>query len=165
MARPTRCRTGESGGVAQRQMRRKTMRFEKQLGIRLLAAGLTFGMAGLAFAQDAAPPAAAGEQPKTEAKPDDAQAAPAAAQEQGRQRRAGANGGEFRRMDPARMLQRMRESFNDLNLSEEQKTKVQAVMDKAKPQLEALAKETESLEPRERATKMREAVQPIREEM
>lgn len=150
------------------------MRLDKQFGIRLLTAGLTFGLAGLAYAQDAAPPAT-GEPPKTaeaetaeaetaEAKPDGADAKPAAAG--GERRREGRpSRGEFRRADPQRMLQRMQESFNDLNLSDEQKMKIQAIVDKAKPQLEALVKETEGAEPRERATKLREAAQPVREEL
>ena len=138
------------------------MRFE-QLRIGLLAAGIMFGVAGVTYAQDAAPAPAAGEQPKTdEAKPAEGNATPAAGAEQDERR---GRRGEGRGGNPARMLQRMQESFGDLNLSDEQKSKVQAIIDKAKPQLEALAKETASLEPRERATKMREAVQPVREEL
>lgn len=138
------------------------MRFE-QLRIGLLTAGITIGFAGMTHAQDAAPAPAAGEQPKTEAKPAEGDAAPAAGAERGREGRG--RRGEGRGANPARMLQRMQESFNDLNLSDEQKTKIQAIVDKAKPQLEALAKETESLEPRQRAKKMRETVQPVREEL
>lgn len=138
------------------------MRFE-QLRIGLLTAGMTIGLAGMTYAQGAAPAPAAGEQPKTETKPAEGDAAPAAGAERGREGRG--RRGEGRGANPARMLQRMQESFNDLNLSDEQKTKIQAIVDTAKPQLEALARETESLEPRQRAKKMRETVQPVREEL
>ena len=42
---------------------------------------------------------------------------------------------------------------------------MKAIVEKAKPKLDALAKEVEGKEPRERMTKAREAMQPIREEL
>jgi Spy/CpxP family protein refolding chaperone len=139
------------------------MKLDRRFGITLFSAGLTFGLAGMTFAQDAAP--AAAEQPKSEAAPAEGDAAPAAAGGGQRPEGQGRRGEGRRGGDPVRILQRMQASFDDLNLSEEQKAKVQAIVDKAKPQLEAAVKEAEGKEPRERATKLREATQPVRDEL
>jgi len=161
------------------------MKVNRQLGIGLLSVGLSLGSAGPARAQDA-PPAdeqgksadaqpAADAQPPAEAQPAaepqpaaDAQPAadgqPAAGAQEGRRGRESRDGAR-RGMDPQRMLERMQASFGDLNLSDEQKTKIQAIVDKAKPQLEAAVKETQGQQPRERMAKFRETMQPIREEI
>ena len=140
------------------------MRFHQRLGGGLLTVGLCLGWAGAAPAQDAPTPAA--EQPKsgdaaTASSQDEAK--PAADAPAGREARRGE--GRGRRMDPQRMLDRMVASFAELNLSDEQKAKVREIVDKAKPKLEALAKETEGKEPGERMAKVREVAEPIREEL
>ena len=140
------------------------MRFHHRLGGGLLTVGLCLAWAGAAPAQDA--PAPTAEQPKagdaaTPSSQDDAK--PAADAPAGREARRGE--GRGRRMDPQRMLDRMVASFAELNLSDEQKAKVREIVDKAKPKLEALAKETEGKEPGERMAKVREVAQPIREEL
>ncbi len=122
-----------------------------QLGIGVLAAGLACGWAGLAFGADEKQPPA-GERPRPE----------------GREGGGAAGGAERggQRPEPGRMLDRMREMYNEkLNLSDEQKKKVDAIIDKAKTDLEAAMKDTKDLEPRERGEKMRGVMGSVRESL
>ncbi len=121
------------------------MQFHKQLRVGLLSAGLMAGWACAARAEDKPPV----EPPKPGA-------------EAGQ--KPGPGGREGGRPDPQRMLERMRQSFDGLNLSDEQKAKLKEITDAAKGKLAAVLKETEGAEPRERMQKIREAMQPIREQ-
>jgi hypothetical protein len=129
------------------------MRFEKRrFGIGLLSAGLTLGMVGFAFGEDK-PAGGGGETP------------PPPGQRQNRPEGRPEGGPDGRRMDPARMLDRIQEVYGKLNLSEEQKTKVKSIVDDAKKDVEAAMKDLEGKEPRERFEKMREVLQPVREKL
>lgn len=137
------------------------MKHRHALSIGLLSVGLSLGWTGAAGAQDANSPGSDQAKPAAEAQP----GAPAAGRPAEQGRRGQGRGQGRRQMDPARMLERVQASFGELNLSDEQKTRVKDIVDKAKPKLDAVVKETEGKEPRERMTKIRETIQPVREEL
>jgi hypothetical protein len=122
------------------------------LGIGLVATSMACGWAGLAFGADEKQPPA-GDRPRPEGR-------------EGREGGGGGFGGRegAQRPEPGRMLDRMREMYNEkLNLSDEQKKKVDAIVDKAKTDLEAAMKDSKDLEPRERGEKIRGVMGPVRE--
>ena len=135
------------------------MKRQHALRIGLLSVGLALGWTGMATAQDADAPAGDQAKPAAEAQP----GAPAAGQPAEQGRRGEGRGQGRRQIDPGRMLERVQASFAELNLSDEQKAKVKDIVDQAKPKLEAVMKEMEGKEPRERMAKIRETVQPVRE--
>jgi Spy/CpxP family protein refolding chaperone len=127
------------------------MRFDRQLGISVVVAGLSVGAAAtFARGEDTKPPADA----------------PKAVKGDG-QRPGGPEdrGGDRPRMDPSRILDRVQETLKDLNLSDEQKTKVKAIIDKARTDLQAALKATEGQGPDDRRQKVREALAPVREKI
>jgi Spy/CpxP family protein refolding chaperone len=123
------------------------MRLGKRLAIGgLLSAGLAFGWAsGVARGEDkpaAAPPP--GDQPDRPERP------------------GGERGGPPR--EPGGMLERFRERVDELNLSAEQKTKIDGIVEKAKTDLKAaMAKAADATSPEERRDAIREVMEPARE--
>ena len=120
------------------------MRFEKRLSIGLLTAGMALGWAGTVQAED---------KPQAD-KPGN---------ERGEGR--GPGGREDRQPGPDKMIERMQGMFSDLNLSEEQKTKMKGILEKAKADLVALGKPAEGADRREHGEKARAILQPVREQM
>src|SRR5262245_22252399 len=105
------------------------MQFDKRLGIGLLSAGMALTCTALARGEDK-PPAGGpppGERPEGR---------------EGREGRPGGGGGrpegrEGFRPDPRRMLERMDQQFEGLNLSDDQKAKIKKISEKAKADLDA----------------------------
>jgi Spy/CpxP family protein refolding chaperone len=124
------------------------MRFEKTLGIGLLTAGLAVGWASTVRAEDK-PPA---DQPRERGEGPGGQ-------------RGGPSGRERGPVEPEKMVERMQGMFSDLNLSEEQKTKMKGILEKAKADLVALGKPAEGQDRREHGEKMRGIMEPLREQM
>ena len=105
------------------------MRFGKHVALGgLLSAGLTLGWAsGTTRAED---------------KPDP-YGQPPAGKPEGRDRERGERGERGERPDPQRMVERMRGRLEGLNLSSEQKSKIDEILAKGKTDLEAAVKQLE----------------------
>jgi Spy/CpxP family protein refolding chaperone len=73
-------------------------------------------------------------------------------------------GGDRPRMEPGRILDRVQETLKDLNLSDDQKTKIKTIIDKARTDLQAAMKD-QNQAPEDRRQKVREALAPVREKI
>ena len=89
------------------------MRFDRQMGLGLLTAALTLGWEGLSRGQDKPP----------------AEPPPPGAERGERPQRGGPDGERRPRLEPGQMLDRLHEQFKKLNLSDEQSTKIKAILD------------------------------------
>src|SRR5438309_2355165 len=63
------------------------------------------------------------------------------------------------------LLERAREMVAQLKLTDEQKTKVEAVFSKAKQELQELRANAEAMDPRERMERMRDFMQTLRQNL
>ena len=132
------------------------MRLGKRTGIGLLTAGLALGgwSTTTTFAQDKpAEPAGERERAERRGRPDGPPG----------ERRGGPGDRERGRGEPRQMFDRLEESLKDLNLSEEQKTKTKAILDKARADLDAAMKDGQ--DPAARREKVREINRTTREEV
>lgn len=117
-----------------------------------IAAAVAMTCATWAFGQDK-PPA-------------DRPAPPGEPRQQGPEGRGPGDRGARPQFDPKQMLDRMQEHWNStLNLSDEQKTKIKGIVEKAKTDIDAALKAGEGEEPRERFGRVRELMQPVREQL
>lgn len=121
------------------------MRMQKNVEIGLVVAGLTLGWAGLSHGQEKPP----------KAPPDSGDARPD----------RGPADGQRPQFEPGRMLERLHDQMERLNLSDEQKTRIKSIVDDAKKEVAEAIKDSKDVEPRERAEKIREAIAPFREKL
>src|SRR5438477_69692 len=66
---------------------------------------------------------------------------------------------------PAGIVQRMRQTLADLNLTPEQLSKTDAILDKAQQGLTGLRGQLRDMDPQQRAAKLREVLGPLREKL